>query len=692
MRLTQEQEAIIAHREGPALVLAVAGSAKTTTLILRTQRLFNDRPLASSDVLLTTFSRLGVSDLRKRAGQLGLRSMPEIRTLHSIAWRAIKAGGHANWKLPPEWWVRKIAKDAYDKAVDKASRRNFGRDSNGNWMDNGPSESGSFSFKDVMQVISVAKANLVCLDAWTDSAGAQHPSFVEWADSVRIEKPLATAAEACYRALEIARRRPMTSGAKPKIKGFMLSDVACTHDDAILEVAKAIMTGEPWVQPLCGAYKHVIVDEAQDNNLCQWVLVRFLAKTFRSTSKSGIETCWQNIMVVADDQQCIYAFRGSRPDLLFDYMKTEGPSLSYFPLTTNFRSGQAILDVANNLLASARRRLFRGELRCGRPEIESEVAVYEASDVAIEAMDAADLIQSAIKAGRKASEIAVLYRMNAQAGTIELELIRRAVPYRVAGRGFFMRPEVDAAIKYIALALDESDEEAFETVYRMPFRWIRRDFLAEFPSLQALRGKPRGLVSARWKGSGRLLRDMDGLIERLRDEGLVAALSYVFDAIGVRRHCKLDLDDEDDAVDEPSSSSSNEIDTAIEELLACARVAGDAERFLDYVRDQREKVMVEDHSGENDDDRVTLSTIHKCKGLEWNEVFVIGVSPGLFPAKGALVEEERRLAYVAFTRAKEKLHVSWAGKPSTLVYDAKLAERETQDSGALDDMIRLELA
>lgn len=692
MKLTSEQEAIIAHREGPALVLAVAGAAKTSSLILRVKRLFTDRPLASSDVLLTTFSRLGVSDMRRRAKELGVTGMPEIRTLHSLAWKAIKSA-HPNWKLPPEWWVRKIAKEAFDKAVDRKSQDGFAHDADGNWV-RVEIDRDAFSFKEAMQLLGVAKANLIKLDAWTDATGVKHPSFAEWAESTRAHPPLAKATEACYRALEEARANPLASTAgvvKTKIRDFKPGDVACTHDDALLEVAHAILVEAPWIQSLRGSFKHVIVDEAQDMNLVQWALVRFVAKTFRSTSSSGVETTWQNLMVVGDDFQAIYAFRGARPDLLLDYMKAEGPGLSFYSLTMNFRSGQAVLDVANRLLRSAKTRLFPGELRCGRPEIEAQVNTLEAVDVTTEAMWVADAIQKSILAGNKPSEIAVLYRMNAQAGLVELELIRRGIAYRVAGRGFFMRPEVDAAIKYIALALDETDEEAFETIYKLPFRWIRRDFLTEFPTLASLRGKPKGLVSARWKGATRLLRDMDGLIARLEREGLIAALTHVFDVIGLRDHCKREAD-EDEENDDDGVDRASEIDTAIQELLACAKIAGDPLKFLEHVRDQREKVMVEDPFGEKEtDDRVTLSTVHRFKGLERDEVSVIGMSPGLFPSKGAPVEEERRLAYVAFTRARKELRVSWVETPSLLVYDAGLVPRPERESGELDDLVKLEI-
>jgi DNA helicase-2/ATP-dependent DNA helicase PcrA len=291
--------------------------------------------------------------------------------------------------------------------------------------------------------------------------------------------------------------------------------------------------------------------------------------------------------------------------------------------------------------------------------------------------------------GRKASEIAVLYRMNAQAGLVELEMIRRRVAYRVEGRGFFMRPEVDAAVKYIALAVDEADEDALGTVYKVPTRWIRRDFLSEFPTLASLRGKQRGLVSARWRGAGRLLRDMDALIKKLKENGLVDALAYAFDVIGIRKHCVRMASDNEDA-GEDADDRADGIDAAIKELVEIARVAGSPAAFLELVRDGREGARSDEKKdGGPRDDRVTLSTIHRFKGLERDEVFVIGVSPGLFPSKNAPQDEERRLAYVAFTRPRHALRVSWARSPSTIVYEAGLAARPIRMSGSLDDMVEL---
>lgn len=968
---TDEQKTIITHREGPALVLATAGSAKSTTILMWARSILAGTAVAPDAVLLTTFSRLGAADLRRRAVELGVTRLPDIRTLHSLAWKAIKQK-HPRWKLPPGWWVKQVMKEVFDRLVDEASQA-YVRDLDGNWDDDRMGVTGAvrFTLKAVMQQISKAKASLVLPDAWTDARGERYPSFAEWARETRVEEGMIPVAEACYRAYEAARRNPLAS-AKSKPKDFRPGDVACDHDDALLEVARAILTQADWVRGIEGSFHYVVVDECQDNNLAQWVLVRHVAKVCRRAP--GSADTWQNVMVVGDDSQCappgslvattdgkqvpieklkngdgvvsldrhakaivgrvignrvevarrrykgllvrvdvgskstrttpnhrflarwsdrkdrqtcvvylmrkgsrfrvgwcqlftgkgvlhlgrranieradalwilkafrdrtdasvfesviaakyglptatfhpvhgarhltaeaiesifsaldgdehmerafrclsdhgrdpglplwpprghrpdpkygrmgrgtlfdvyaanlepdlmslpvpvalterwvrydrissvdreeydghvysldveryktyiqdgivthnsIYTWRGARPDLLRDMMYREGPSLSFYPLTTNFRSGQAIIDAANMVLGSMRKRLFGGMLRCGRPDIEARITTLAAPDATVEATAVVDGIQESLREGRKPSEIAVLYRINAQSGLVEMELIRRGVPYRVAGRCFFMRPEIDAAIKYIALAINEKDEEAFETIYRLPFRFIGRGLLGEFPTLAALRTPPPGQVAARFKGAARLLRDMDGLIARMHREGLVAALEYVFDVIGVRSYCKKQSDEED--ADDLADTHASQVDTAIAELLACARIAGDPVRFVEYVRDQREKVMIEDDDGEKIDERVTLSTVHRTKGLQYEEVFMIGVSAGLFPFRGAPLDEEKRLGYVAITRAKKDLHVSWTENPSSLVYDAGLLERPTDSSGTLDDIVKLEI-
>lgn len=708
LSLTDEQTAIVAHRDGPSLVLAVAGSGKTTTILKRIDALIA-LGVAPREILLTTFSRAGAADMDRRARKLFVRRGVEYRTIHSLAWGAIKKAGKP-WLLPPTWWPREVIEGAIEKFEALAENRDrqaaerrrseaqalvaagaspidlaFGlrgalgvAEEEDSWQ-----VSQVPTPKEVLHWIGRAKANLVRPDAWSDALGVSYMSFVDWARTVGLDLSMARLIDFCYRTLETERADPVGRG--HTLSGFKRGDVACDHDDAMLEVARAVRVGDPWIDKVRGTYRHVVIDEAQDCNLAQWVFVRFLARELSRTSLCGTTSTWQNLMVVGDPGQAIYEWRGTRPDLLADMISVEGPSLSFYALTMNFRSGQKIIDVVNKILRKVKGRLSRDELRCGRPDIDAEVTLRLCGDAQDEAEIVVDGIQRSLAEGRSPSEIAVLYRINALSGPIEIELIRRQIPYRVAGSGFFMRPEVDAAVKYIALALDPDDVEAYETVYRVPRRWINKKFLASFPKFSSLRGHKPGELAARWKGANRLLKDMDKLIERLRDDGLVAALEFIFDVIGVRKHfIRMAGESPDDDM--------SEIDETLRVLLACAETAGDPKRFIEFARDMRSGTIgQQDPDGERVDDRVTLSSVHRSKGIEWEEVFLIGATEGLLPLGRGEPGEEQRLCYVAVSRPKKALRISCAGRregehtrPSPLVYDAGLLDRQRQPSGAID--------
>lgn len=479
--------------------------------------------------------------------------------------------------------------------------------------------------------------------------GKTYPSFKEWVANKGLPTHLIELVDYCYHELEKERQDPLSSG--HRLKGFSERSIACTHSDAILEVAKAILCQEDWVLACKGRYEWVAVDEAQDMNSGQWELVKWLAKRHsKPISGSKQRFHWQNLMIVGDDFQSLYSWRGARPDLLVKFISESGPGIRFYPLTTNFRSGQAIIDIANAALRSAKNRIFSGELNCGRPELDAHTSLDEFSDRSDEAEFVANSIQEEISRGTPPSEIAALYRINASSGPLEMELIRRKVPYRLAGRGFFARPEVDAAIRYIALALDPEDREAYSIAYRVPFRFIGRKMLAAYPTLKVLSEEKPGKVAGRWKGAARFVRDVKGVTKSLEQKGLVAALKHAFNAVGIRRHYIQEGEQDESGIEM--------IDSAIAGLLSCAKSAKSPEDFLEKALQGLEgKTADPDDKQEN---KVTLSTMHSGKGLEWTSVYLIGLQAGLLPLKDAPYEEEKRLLYVAITRAKTGLHMSYS--------------------------------
>jgi DNA helicase-2/ATP-dependent DNA helicase PcrA len=673
-KLTDEQRAIIAHQEGPALALAVAGSGKTTTVLLRVHRMVRDG-VSPDEILLTTFSRLGTSDMRRRATELGIPSAVRFRTLHSVAWERIGAE-RRNWKLPPEWWVRETVNDAAEQWLKKNGRGGIK-----------PQDTSDIDVlvptREIMSAIGRAKANLILPDEWTaKTTGERFPGFVEWVkQNDGTSEMFVELACHCYRVLEEARRSPLAHERGRNV--FQPRQVACTHDDALLEYARAAYDDEPWIKNARGRYGYVILDEAQDTNLAQWAIVQWVAREHQTRALD-----YQNLMAVGDSEQAIYLFRGANPKLMVDFVNRNGPILRTYPLSMNFRSGKAILDVANKLLLKATSRLYRGELRCGRPEIEAEVQLNRFVTETDEAPWVANEIERSIKEdGVEPSEIAVLYRVNATAGSIEMEMIKRKIPYRIAGRGFFSLPIVDAAVRYIALALDDTDRDAYQLCYRVPLRWVKKALLKEYASLRSLRECPRGQLSAKSGGLYRLMKEMDRLCAQLDEFGLVRGLEFVFNEIGLVEHFSNQRSGDDE---------SGALKMAIDELLACAEATGDAKSFVRFATEMKNKETRDAIKAEKDDmddgERVTLSTAHSAKGLEWTDVYVIGMKQGLFPLMSAPTDEERRLAYVAFTRAKKRLMISFGGNkdgevptPSVFLVDAGLCSMPQLDSGLVDD-------
>lgn len=338
----------------------------------------------------------------------------------------------------------------------------------------------------------------------------------------------------------------------------------------------------------------------------------------------------------------IYQFRGAVPALMRRHLDQNGATLA--PLGTNWRSGQAILDHANRILDAAPDRLFQGRMVSGIKR-ETHKAAAEYDDAADEARAIVDEIAAAIGAGEDPDQITCLYRLNACSGPLEVELIGRAIPYRVQGSSFFSQGAIKAAIGYLACALDETDESGLRACYAVPLRGLGRGFVKQFKSVAGARVGGLG----RWRrGAEDLTWAVDSVCNELEEHGPAVAVKFIMEDLGVRAFYR---DEGADAEDE------TEVDLAAEALAACANSLGSAEALVEYARSMTGR---EDRGGQRDAKRrVTLSTIHRAKGLEWDRVFVVGMSEGLLPFRRGDQAEELRLAYVAVTRACSKLTVTW---------------------------------
>lgn len=669
---TQEQADVIGHQHGPALVLSVAGSGKTRTLLQRASRLI-EAGADPNKILLATFTRLGAADMKRRALELGISDKARFRTLHSIAWGLVKPL-RPNWELPPEWWIREVLSSAAE-----------------GWMraDAGVGSDVDMSvpMKQIQSLIGRAKADLVGPDALEDEDGNEiRPSFLDWVSKIKgIEKKTAAMVDYCYRALEQSRANPYADPrGRAAFKGQ--DPVGCSHDDVMYELGRSILCRDDLSKSSRGLYEHVMVDEVQDNTLAQWTLVEWLARRdTRTDLGTGRVTDGRNIVVVGDDSQAIYAWRGARPDLLSAFVEKGGLDLSVYQLSWNFRSGQKIIDVANSILGHVKGRLFSGQLVCARKEIEASVVVRDFPGPQEEAADVAWQIQKALEEGVPASEIAVLYRVNACAGAVELELMKRKVPCRVAGRSFFTRPDIDAIVKWITVAVNPNDQDAWQVVYRTPTRYIKRTILKKYPTFASVLKERPGVLAADARGLTRIVDDVKKLQRNIERGGVALGIKTAWEYNGIREHFAARAGGDADATG---------MDQAVAALEACALSCADVHEFLRMAAGGEDKdTLTEDPDGDKVGDRVTLSSVHAAKGLEFQRVFLIAVNNSIFPLDTTDMDEERRLFYVAVTRAKQNLCASYTtgsgdgssgSDPSEFLFESGLLEKQARNDEIMD--------
>ena len=404
-------------------------------------------------------------------------------------------------------------------------------------------------------------------------------------------------------------------------------------------------------------YKYILVDEFQDTDLVQYKIVRLLALKNR------------NIFIVGDDDQSIYSFRGTNYEN-FKSFKEDFPEYETYTLSTNYRSTDTILEYASRLISHNTNRQEKN-LVAVKKGSKNDVELFTALDEDDEARFVARTIES-MKKECEYKDFAVLYRSSVLLRNVEIELMRRGLPYKVyGGLSYLKRKEVKDVLAYLRLILNDNDIISFKRIVNIPSRGIglatidkvekvRKEYhLTLFETIDFMKtilptSKYQVLVEFR-----ELIKKYQVLINQ--DEDLVDLYNMFLEDIGYEQYLYSEFDDSEasDRMDNVNDFASVlykvdtiEIDkTRLEKLK---QVLDDSVLSEDYKRDHKE-----------DSNGITVSTIHSVKGLEYKTVFVIGLEEELFPKVSYIdtqedLEEERRICYVAFTRAKDKLFVSHA--------------------------------
>ena len=601
--LNEEQKAVVFASDGPTLVVAGAGSGKTRTLVYRVSRLIEDGADPAS-LLLLTFTNRAAREMKRRVEALIGADLNRATagTFHSVAARLLRPhaellGYKANFTILDSEDTKDLLESATsDIGVPVTERR--------------------FPKGDLLRaIVSLCVNTGRPLD---DVIAVEHPHFLPQLDAIRT---------VVHRYLE---RKVAANG--------------MDYDDLLLNW-KRLMLERPEIRKSLGArFRHVLVDEYQDVNHLQAGLVDLVVQDANAP----------NVMVVGDDAQSIYSFRGADFEALLGF-PARHPGTRIFSLETNYRSTPEILRLADASIAQNKRR-FEKSLRATRPS-GVPVAVVGTSDVSQQAEFVAQRVLELRDEGTPLAEIAVLYRAHHQALELQIELTRRGIPYEIrSGMRFFEQQHVKDVLAYLRLLVNPKEETAFKRILKLLPKVGERtaatlwtavsdmpDPVGSFLRLD-LRKAPAGAQGA--------LKKLASTLESLRRPSLLSApaeaIRYIVDEGGYADVAKTKFENHQARLDD------------LEALAQFALPYDGVETFLEEVTLFGEPTGETVIAGDAEDERLVLSSIHQAKGLEWRAVFVLGLIEDRFPNVRAArtsegLEEERRLFYVAATRAKDEL-------------------------------------
>ena len=418
-------------------------------------------------------------------------------------------------------------------------------------------------------------------------------------------------------------------------------------------------------------FRHILIDEFQDTNALQYAWLKLLSGHDASrVNVSGMGS--SSVFAVGDDDQSIYAFRGADVENMRLYEKQFHPMM--VKLEQNYRSHGHILDSANHLIANNSERLgknLRTDAGHGEP-----VRIYDAPSDHAEAAWLVDEIKALVNSGIKRTEIALLYRSNAQSRIIEHALFSAAIPYRVyGGLRFFERAEIKHALAYLRLLENPNDDTSFSRVVNFPTRGIGAR------SIEALQDAARAqqcslyLAASSLEGKagaalGGFVRLVDHMREATRHNTLPETVEFVIQHSGLIQHYLTEREGQDrvENLQELINAATAFIaEEGYGQDAAAAMLPGENDPGIDVsplaAFLSHASLEAGDNQAQAGQDAVQLMTVHSAKGLEFVSVFITGLEEGLFPHENSVneqngLEEERRLMYVAITRAKERLYLS----------------------------------
>ncbi len=610
--LNPPQREAVEHGEGPLLVLAGAGSGKTRVLTHRIAYLLATGAARPGEILAITFTNKAAAEMRERVGQLvgsSVRAM-WVTTFHSACARMLRAD---------------------------AERLGYSR---------------GFTIYDESDSLRMLKR---CLSELGVDPKRYPPRAIRSKISGAKNQLIDAAA---YAETQSGPFEEVVAEAFPLYEKRMLEANAMDFDDLLVRTVNAMELFEEVRERWRRTFRHVLVDEYQDTNHAQYRLLQLLA------SEHG------NLMVVGDEDQSIYGFRHADIRNILDF-EQDFPEAVSVKLEQNYRSTQTILSAANAVVERNRQR--RAKRLWTEDEGGEPVQLSELSDEHEEARwVAAEIERLGEEHGVARSEIAVFYRTNAMSRVLEDTLVRFELPYQViGGTKFYDRAEIKDAIAYLSLLVNPADQVSFSRIVNSPRRGIGNTSQGRLASYANTTGLPiwevaeraedvPGLSAAAIKAVSRFYEAMERLRARIGSSPVAAVLEATLNESGYLEA----LAAERTVEAEGRAENLEELVGVAAEFDLNREQEGESEtppleEFLQQI-----SLVSDQDSIEEKQELITLMTLHNAKGLEYDTVFVVGCEEGAFPHMRALEEgseeEERRLCYVAITRARQRLYMTWA--------------------------------
>ncbi|MBV8305474.1 MAG: DNA helicase PcrA [Acidimicrobiia bacterium] len=592
--LNPVQREAVTHPGGPLLIVAGAGSGKTRVLTHRIAWLIEEQGISPFEILAITFTNKAADEMKTRVEALvgPVARKMWVSTFHSACVRILRRDAQR--------LGYKSSFTIYDQADAERLTTYVLRDLN--------IDPKRFPPRSVHAVISQAKNDLIDFDTYAD------------------------------RATTIYERR--IAQVYKEYQQRLLANSAMDFDDLLTVTVDLLRNNPAVLAHYQSRFKHILVDEFQDTNKAQNELVLLLGKEH------------QNVCVVGDSDQSVYAFRGADIRNILEF-EDAFPAATLVVLEQNYRSTQTILDAANAVIAN---NLLRKPKALWTEQVGGElIERYFAED---EHDEARWLVQEVHRLHEhyRWGDVAVFYRTNAQSRVVEEELVRAEVPYRViGGTRFYERREVKDALAYLRALINPTDEVSLKRIINVPKRGVGDTSLGRIDAWALSHGITfaEALDHAEEAGvHGRALtgvRELVDLLEELRsvDDGP----RVVMEAILARTGYTAELE----------ATRSLEDQGRLENLAELVGVAGEHESIEEFL--EAVSLVADQDELTDDDSSVVLMTLHTAKGLEFPAVFIVGLEDGVFPHLRSLgepdeLEEERRLCYVGITRARERLYVS----------------------------------